>query len=398
MTGHLDDRQLEAVLDGADLAQVHLHLDGCGWCQAALAARRELRAARRAALPTLTAEQSARMGQRFMRAVANPVPTRTTAGWRLTWQLATVAALASAAAVVAVSLTRPTDDAVADDETAAPAIAQRPAGATRAIAAPTRTTARISAAPTAPPSMPSATARAGASATPQQPAAMRRVSGTGDGTGAPAIASVDTAALLRERATLLTQSGQFEQAADVYLASLAAAQTAAEIEPALAEYKTLVKLHVRELEPRAIAVRAEYIATLALPAPFAEEAGHLACESALTAKSYASAYQLCHRYLELFSGSARTRDVAYLTASVARLYLGDCQAAIEHYTEALVFSSTFQSFNDEAYLGRALCYTQLGQLDAARRDLDLYLHKRPDQVESATVRDLTRRLQDDHPR
>jgi tetratricopeptide (TPR) repeat protein len=225
-----------------------------------------------------------------------------------------------------------------------------------------------------------------------------RASAAPNSAAAAPLADVDTATLLRERAALLAQAGQFEQAADVWLASLAAADSAAAIEPALIAYKTLVQQHLRELEPRAIAVRAEYVATLALPAPYAEEAGHLACENALAARSFATAYQLCHRFLERFPGSARTRDVAYLTASVARLYLGDCQAAVEHYTTALVFSGTLQSYNDEAYLGRALCYTQLGQLDAARSDLDMYLHKRPDQAASDAVRDLTRRLQKPQPK
>lgn len=400
MNGHLDDRQLEAVLDGADLAPVRGHLDGCARCRAALATRRELRAVRQAARSTLTAEQSARMAQRFMQAIAQPPPARA-AGWRLSWQLGAAAALAATAAVLALVLTRPAGDDAAGAAIAALPAVEAPAPGTAIGIAPV-----VAAVPNAalhgsdqvaaprPTAAPGAIENTGSAPATQPPPALRRSNPSSRPPAAAQLASVDTSTLLRERATLLTQSGQFEQAADVYLASLAAAQTAAEIEPALADYKALVKLHARELEPRAIAVRAEYIASLALPAPYAEEAGYLACENALAAKSYASAYQLCHRYLELFGGSARTRDVAYLTASVARLYLGDCQSAIELYTQALVFSGTLQSLNDEAYLGRALCYTQLGQLAAARRDLDLYLHKRPDQLESAAVRDLTRRLQD----
>ncbi|MBN2361467.1 MAG: hypothetical protein JXR83_18595 [Deltaproteobacteria bacterium] len=408
MTGHLDDRQLEAMLDGADPAGARAHLDVCTTCRAAIARKRALRQARRTSLPKLSAEQSARMAQRFARAIAAPPTPATRPQPRWYLGAASLAALAAAAAVLALVLP-------AHRESPPQSVARAPAPVSRAVQPPAERPTPAEPAPAPDPSplvgVGAATPSPTASPAPVDPAAAdqraaqepfaaapgRQVSAAREQTDLDSVAGGDTAELLHKHANRLLQTGQLEQAADVYLASLAAAESMDQIEPALRGYKSLVKLHLRDLEPRAIAVRAEYIAKLVLPAPYAEEAGHLACESALAAKSYPSAYQLCRRYLELFPGSARTRDVAYLTASVARLYLGDCQSAIQFYSEALVFSGTLQSFNDEAYLGRALCHAQLGDLQAARSDLDLYLHKRPDQAASEAVRDLTRRLQDNQP-
>lgn len=183
-----------------------------------------------------------------------------------------------------------------------------------------------------------------------------------------------------------------EKSADVYLALLEKAQTSDEMKQSLFGYKSLMAVNSRRMAPLRVVARAERIASLALPTPYDEEAAYIACESALAAKSYESAYRLCSNYIERFPRGPHTREVAYFAATVARLHLDDCRAAVTRYSQALVFSGMLQSYNDEAYFGRALCYASLGETDLARSDLDMYLHKRPHRLKSKQVQDLIQKL------
>jgi len=394
---HLDPRRIHAIADGEIDGAARRHLDDCGSCRRALEREHILRDARRlSAAPQLPTERSRAMADSFSAALASGGGATVTRKGRRAWIAAAglAAALLAGWLVLGSESPAPTSGTTAIT-TAPPEIlpeAVLPLAPVEVVAAPPNTLQVPDPEPAAP------MARRGTITPREAEPSPGRALATGPGaSGAesdnrarPGRAS--RAEALRRRGDRQLQRGRLEQAADTYVDSLASTTTPDQLTLTFAAYKRLISRSARGLEPRALVLRAERIAGLALPAPYDEEGAYLACESALAAQSYEAAYRLCSTYLERFPRGPRARDVAYLTATVARVQLGDCRAAVVRYKQALMFSGVLQSFNDEAYLGRALCHEQLGELDAARADLDLYLHKRPARIEAAQVRALAERL------
>jgi TolA-binding protein len=156
---------------------------------------------------------------------------------------------------------------------------------------------------------------------------------------------------------------------------------------------TLLRVAARQLQPQQLEQIAQRIASLALAEPADEMASFLGCETALLARRYPAAMDLCQDYLRRFPQGPRARDVAFLAASTARLQLGDCARAVPLYDQALTFSGVLQSYNDEAYLGRARCRQQLGDAAGARSDLSLFLFKYPERRRDRELRSLLEQLQ-----
>jgi tetratricopeptide (TPR) repeat protein len=396
MSPHLDPRQIDALVDGEWGPSARRHVETCQDCRRAYERLRALRTARDLATPpALSLERSRAMQERFARALeaercaprprALPRPLLVAAGVGALLLLSSgVIALWSSGASEAPQLS------ARDPAPAAPHGVTKPAAQTDVEPAPEEDLAADLELPGETPS-PLAVGSAASVATPEQPAAALGEAAKDQSPRRPGKLYRPPRAT-PQRGEKLAAGDQLEAAADAHLANIEKAEEREQIALAFAAFREFCATRGRAMEPRALALRAERVASLALPTPFDEEAAYLACESALASQRYESAYRICSTYLERFPRGPRARDVAYLTATVARRYLGDCRAAVTRYTQALMFSGMLQSFNDEAYFGRALCHAQLGENDAARADLDLYLHKRPSRIDAAEVKALAEEL------
>lgn len=110
---------------------------------------------------------------------------------------------------------------------------------------------------------------------------------------------------------------------------------------------------------------------LALEPPAGERVRvlELICDAQVSLRSGAAALQDCSQLLEKIGNSDRKRRVHYTLGTVYRDQLDDCESAVGHYDQALVFGAKSR-FNDVVRLRRAECALELGDLETARLDLD----------------------------
>ncbi|MFH1811497.1 MAG: hypothetical protein ABIJ09_22340 [Pseudomonadota bacterium] len=378
MSGHLDERRLFEAADGQTSEHDRQHLAQCPRCQHALDAKRAVKQALHlAAARPLSSQRLHHLGQRVM----DTLPAATPASLRW-WPGLAAAALAGAACVLIIQATL--QRVVPGDEPArVQAVATRPAVTASAPGARPILVQHTELEPTASEgsSKPDLTTRQ--REVPRQPG--------------PRL-SVARPALLEEPAQigpplLETLHGERSAADDLehHLAQLES-EGAAGVSMLLGELPTLLRVAARQLEPERLEAVALRIAALHLAPPEDEVASFMACETTLLARRYPAAMDLCGDYLRRHPAGPHVREVAFLAGSVARVQLGDCARAVTFYDQALTFSGVLQSFNDEAYLGRARCLLERGDRSGARADLDLYLFKHPEQHHDAEIRALVTQL------
>ena len=410
MSRHLDERQLHSALD-SDLSLTESdHLQVCQDCQRRLAELQNLHQALRSSCPRPSSDAHTQvLAQRFLNALDAPQPDPRRRWRHPLFQASALAATAAALVLIYLGLGDPLPQKL--PELAASAATEAPAKQTPVASAVTGSTivdaeppVRLEPAPVrvavprglnksarsprpeatrpveVPPQPITATELAVAQLPAPEPIAEPAPAAAPALAVAPALAAAP--APPRDLAVEIQQQlSHAEDGTDVEARSLA-----------FAELALLMPMASQVLEPQALDLLAQRIAALRLESPEDERAAFMACESALLARSYETAYRLCSTYIERFPSGPRARDAAYLAGAVAGRQLGDCQAAVLRYGQALTFSGLLQSRHDEAYLGRARCFLQLGQTQRARADLDMYLHKHPERRQSKSVQHLLSEL------
>ena len=121
----------------------------------------------------------------------------------------------------------------------------------------------------------------------------------------------------------------------------------------------------RHEEADAIAIRALGLAETKVQSL---SAWRLACESRIAGRRPSAAIEACEHLLE-HPNPERVRTTHFMLGTLHRTRLGDCEAAIEHYGQALVFGVP-SLYTQEALRFRAECALELGRLDAAEADLE----------------------------
>lgn len=96
----------------------------------------------------------------------------------------------------------------------------------------------------------------------------------------------------------------------------------------------------------------------------------LLCEAHLAQHAPEPAAAACEAQLARTTDPEELREIHLKLGAIARTLLGRCADAIRHYSEAIVFGRV-SLIDTEARLGRAACALELGDLELARRDLDL---------------------------
>jgi hypothetical protein len=96
----------------------------------------------------------------------------------------------------------------------------------------------------------------------------------------------------------------------------------------------------------------------------------LLCEAHLHLQQPKRALEACEARLERETDPEAIRAANYRIANIERQQLHDCRGAMDHYSKAMVFGRNSLLDND-ALVWRASCALDLGDLDAAKRDIAL---------------------------
>jgi len=118
----------------------------------------------------------------------------------------------------------------------------------------------------------------------------------------------------------------------------------------------------------------------------------LSCEWGLLFRGDRSAVDACDAFARAHPGDKAVQRLAVATGRVAEERLGDPARAVEAYTRALLVGPAADVASHDALLARARCRADLGQLEAARADLRLYLSVDADAARRDEVRALAARL------
>lgn len=102
--------------------------------------------------------------------------------------------------------------------------------------------------------------------------------------------------------------------------------------------------------------------------PEARLAEEMLCEAYIATHQPRRAVESCARLLQHAPDGEAARAIEHRLATIYRSQLSDCRSAVLHYGRAMVFGRR-SMLDDEALLGRASCFLELGDLASARSDL-----------------------------
>jgi tetratricopeptide (TPR) repeat protein len=108
------------------------------------------------------------------------------------------------------------------------------------------------------------------------------------------------------------------------------------------------------------------------------------CIDGLRARRDRGALDDCRVFGQRFPAHPAARALAFGAGGLAE-ELGMPREAIAAYSRAILLSPLVGSTWDDALLARARLYADVGELDEARADLRIYLHRSPEAIDNADV-------------
>ncbi len=141
-------------------------------------------------------------------------------------------------------------------------------------------------------------------------------------------------------------------------------------DPLTVRYERAQALFYRENQAEHAITLAESIVTTGGERQEVALAWRLLCDAYIATSRPDDAVKACESVLATEPDRERQRPTHRLLASLYADQVGDCDKAIEHFSAVIVFGRA-SMLDDAAHIGRARCAIEVGNLELARRDIEL---------------------------